>query len=200
MSDTPILEPRPVLKPWIASIHAYVPGKSKAEDGRELVKLSANENPLGCSQAALDALAQGHHPNLYPDPDATRLREAIGAVHGIDPSRIICGTGSGELLHGAVQAFAGSGDEVLASRYSFSLYPLLAEIEELMPAISAMRGGAGSAVQAPLHALLEEVNAIVAHLEGECALVRDEVHSVSNRRRASIAYASRNGLGSGESD
>ncbi|MEZ5846716.1 MAG: hypothetical protein R3C70_08195 [Geminicoccaceae bacterium] len=80
------------------------------------------------------------------------------------------------------------------------LDPLLAEIEELMPAISAMRGGAGSAVQAPLHALLEEVNAIVAHLEGECALVRDEVHSVSNRRRASIAYASRNGLGSGESD
>ena len=79
MSDTPILEPRPVLKPWIASIHAYVPGKSKAEDGRELVKLSANENPLGCSQAALDALAQGHHPNLYPDPDATRLREAIRA-------------------------------------------------------------------------------------------------------------------------
>ncbi|MCP5383057.1 MAG: histidinol-phosphate transaminase [Altererythrobacter sp.] len=126
MSDTPILEPRPVLKPWIASIHAYVPGKSKAEDGRELVKLSANENPLGCSQAALKALAQGHHPNLYPDPDATRLREAIGAVHGIDPSRIICGTGSGELLHGAVQAFAGPGDEVLASRYSFSLYPLLA--------------------------------------------------------------------------
>ena len=114
------------MKPWIEAIHAYVPGKSKASDGRPLVKLSANENPLGCSPAVHEALAQGGQPNLYPDPDATQLREAIGALHGIDPARIVCGTGSGECLHGAVQAFAGPGDEVLCSRYSFSLYPLLA--------------------------------------------------------------------------
>ena len=44
---------RPAMKPWIEAIHAYVPGKSKAADGRKLVKLSANENPLGTSQAAL---------------------------------------------------------------------------------------------------------------------------------------------------
>ncbi len=114
------------MKPWIEAIHAYVPGKSKGEDGRKLVKLSANENPMGCSPAVLEALAGGHEPNLYPDPDATALREAIGALHGIDPARIVCGTGSGECLHGAVQAFAGPGDEVLFPRYSFSLYLLLA--------------------------------------------------------------------------
>lgn len=117
---------RPTLKPWIEAIHAYVPGKSKAADGRPLVKLSANENPLGCSPKVIEALAGEHEPNLYPDPDATQLREAIGELHGIDPVRIVCGTGSGECLHGAVQAFAGPGDEVLFSRYSFSLYPLLA--------------------------------------------------------------------------
>ena len=117
---------KPTLKPWIEAIHAYVPGKSKAADGRPLVKLSANENPLGCSPMVIEALADGHEPNLYPDPDATQLREAIGALHGIDPARIVCGTGSGECLHGAVQAFAGPGDQVLFSRYSFSLYPLLA--------------------------------------------------------------------------
>ena len=117
---------KPTLKPWIEAIHAYVPGKSKAADGRPLVKLSANENPLGCSPKVIEALAGGHEPNLYPDPDATQLREAIGALHGIDPARIVCGTGSGECLHGAVQAFAGPGDEVLFSRFSFSLYPLLA--------------------------------------------------------------------------
>ncbi|MBX7494935.1 aminotransferase class I/II-fold pyridoxal phosphate-dependent enzyme [Qipengyuania sp. 6B39] len=117
---------KPILKPWIEAIHAYVPGKSKAADGRPLVKLSANENPLGCSPQVIEALSGGHQPNLYPDPDATQLREAIGALHGIDPARIVCGTGSGECLHGAVQAFAGPGDEVLFSRYSFSLYPLLA--------------------------------------------------------------------------
>lgn len=117
---------RPAIKPWIAAIHAYVPGKSTGSDGQELVKLSSNENPLGCSPAVIEALGHGHQPHLYPDPDATQLRAAIGKRHGIDPSRIICGAGSGELLHCAVQAFAALGDEVLAPRYSFSLYPLLA--------------------------------------------------------------------------
>ncbi len=118
---------RPQPKPWIAEIHAYVPGKSKSASGKPLVKLSANENPLGCSPAALAALAEGHNPADYPDPDARALREKIAEVHGLDPDRIVCGTGSGELLHCAVQALAGVGDEVLASRYSFSLYPLLAQ-------------------------------------------------------------------------
>lgn len=117
------LAPRP--KPWIEAIHAYVPGKSTGADGRALVKLSANENPLGTSPAALAAKAAA--PSLYPDPDAGALREAIGTLHRIDPARIVCGTGSGELLHCAVQAFAGAGDEVLMSRFSFSLYPLLAQ-------------------------------------------------------------------------
>ena len=117
----------PQMKPWIEGIHAYVPGKSTGADGRPLIKLSANENLLGTSPAALTARAAAGSPALYPDPDATALRAAIGALHGIDPARIVCGTGSGELLHGAVQAFAGAGDEVLFSRYSFSLYPLLAQ-------------------------------------------------------------------------
>ena len=117
----------PQMKPWIEGVHAYVPGKSTGADGRPLIKLSANENPLGTSPAALAARAAAGPPSLYPDPDATALRAAIGALHGIDPARIVCGTGSGELLHGAVQAFAGAGDEVLFSRYSFSLYPLLAQ-------------------------------------------------------------------------
>lgn len=45
------------MKPWIEGIHAYVPGKSTRADGRRLVKLSANENPLGCSASASAALA-----------------------------------------------------------------------------------------------------------------------------------------------
>ncbi len=118
--------PKPEPKPWIAQIHAYVPGKSQSASGAPLVKLSANENPLGSSPAALAALVQGHVAADYPDPDARALREAIAAVHGLDPERIVCGTGSGELLQCVVQALAGVGDEVLFSRYSFSLYPLLA--------------------------------------------------------------------------
>ncbi|WP_379923566.1 pyridoxal phosphate-dependent aminotransferase [Erythrobacter sp. R86502] len=124
MSERPS-QPQP--KPWIAAIHAYVPGRSKSASGRPLTKLSANENPLGASPAALAALAQAHNPADYPDPESHGLREAIAAVHSLDPARIVCGTGSGELLHCAVQALAGVGDEVVASRYSFSLYPLLAQ-------------------------------------------------------------------------
>ncbi|WP_296679983.1 histidinol-phosphate transaminase [Novosphingobium sp.] len=115
----------PCPKPWIDAIHAYVPGKSAADDGRPLVKLSANENPLGSSPAALIARAAAQIPSLYPDGDSTALREAIGRVHGIDPALIVMGTGSGELLHTATGAFAGPGDEVLYSQYAFSLYEIV---------------------------------------------------------------------------
>jgi histidinol-phosphate aminotransferase len=135
---------RPEPKPWIAEIHAYVPGKSKSASGKPLTKLSANENPLGSSPAALAALAEGHVAADYPDPDARALREAIAAVHGLDPDRIVCGTGSGELLHCAVQALCGPGDEVLASRYSFSLYPLLAQKIGATPVFAEDEGYAAS--------------------------------------------------------
>jgi len=117
---------RPRMKPWIEAIHAYVPGRSRGADGRELIKLSANENPLGTSPLALAALARGATPATYPDPDSISLRTAIGALHGIDPGRIVCGTGSDELLNLAAQAFAGPGDEVVHVRYGFSVYDIAA--------------------------------------------------------------------------
>jgi len=116
----------PQMKPWIAGIHAYVPGKSAGTDGRPLIKLSANENPLGTSPAALAAKAQADEPSRYPDPDAVALRATLGARHGIDPARIVCGTGSDELLNLAAQGFAGPGDEVLFPRFSFAVYDIAA--------------------------------------------------------------------------
>lgn len=121
-----VTEKRPQMKPWIEAIHAYVPGRSTGADGRALVKLSANENPLGTSPEALAARAAAGGPAAYPDPDSTALREAIGALHGVDPARIVCGTGSDELLNLAAQAFAGPGDEVLFPRYSFAVYDIAA--------------------------------------------------------------------------
>lgn len=116
----------PQPKPWIEAIHAYVPGPSRASDGRKLAKLSANENPLGCSPDATAALATAKETARYPDPDSRELRAAIGALHGIDPALIVCGTGSDELLNLAAQGFAGPGDEVLFSRYSFVVYEIAA--------------------------------------------------------------------------
>jgi len=116
----------PQPKPWISAIHAYVPGKSAGDDGRPLIKLSANENPLGTSPLALAARAGATDPSRYPDPDSTALRGAIGLLHGIDPARVVMGTGSDELLNLAAQGYAGQGDEVLYVRYGFSVYDIAA--------------------------------------------------------------------------
>lgn len=147
------------MKPWIEAIHAYVPGKSKGSDGRTLIKLSANENPLGCSEAAQDALAMARDPALYPDPDATALRTALGALHGLDPARIVCGTGSDELLNLAAQGFAGPGDEVLFSRFSFAVYD-----------IAARRCGA-TPVEAPDMDYATDVDALLAAMTGRTRVV-----------------------------
>jgi histidinol-phosphate aminotransferase len=151
---------RPEPKPWIAQIHAYVPGQSKSASGTPLVKLSANENPLGASPAAVAALAEEHNPADYPDPDARALREKIAEVHGLDPARIVCGTGSGELLHCAVQALAGPGDEVVASRYSFSLYPLLAQKVGAVPVLAADHA-LGASVDNLLAAVTERTRVVL---------------------------------------
>jgi histidinol-phosphate aminotransferase len=116
----------PAPKPWIAAIHAYVPGKSTGADGRPLIKLSANENPLGTSPKALAARADALAPARYPDPDSKALRAALGELHGIDAARIVCGTGSDELLHLAAQGYAGVGDEVIYVHYGFSVYDIAA--------------------------------------------------------------------------
>lgn len=125
-NSAPKVKPKtgPVMKPWIKAIHAYVPGKSTSDDGRALIKLSANENPLGTSEAALAAGANAGAPATYPDPDSVSLRAALGDVHDIDPARIICGTGSDELLNLAAQAFAGPDDEIIHVRYGFSVYDI----------------------------------------------------------------------------
>ena len=157
MSDNADKAPAP--KPWINAIHAYVPGKAKSDDGRELVKLSANENPLGCSAAAMAALAVAKSPAAYPDPDSASLREAIGQLHAIDPARIVCGTGSDELLNLAAQAYAGPGDEVLFSNFSFAVYE-----------IAARRCGAVPVI-APDKDYGTDVDALIENLSGKTRVV-----------------------------
>ncbi|WOF45707.1 histidinol-phosphate transaminase (plasmid) [Sphingopyxis indica] len=117
-------------KPWISGIAPYVPGKSAGADGRPLIKLSANENPLGTGDKARAAfretLAAADALSRYPDPGSVMLREAIAAKFGLDPARIICGNGSDELLHLAAGSYAGAGDEILYVRYGFAVYEIAA--------------------------------------------------------------------------
>ncbi|MET0365733.1 MAG: aminotransferase class I/II-fold pyridoxal phosphate-dependent enzyme, partial [Sphingobium sp.] len=130
----------PAPKDWIMGIASYVPGKASSDDGHRLVKLSANENPLGTSPAA-HAAAEAAIADLatYPDPGATDLRAAIAQAHGLDSARIICGTGSGELLHMVASAYAGPGDEVIYVNYGFSLYDIVARRAGATPVVVADR-------------------------------------------------------------
>ena len=128
---------KPAPKEWILGISPYVPGKAAADDGRPLIKLSANENPLGTGEAARAALiAATADLATYPDPGAAKMREAIAAVHGLDPARVIYGTGSDELLHIAASAYAGPGDEILYVKYGFSVYDIAARRVGATPVIA----------------------------------------------------------------
>ena len=118
---------RPLPKPWIDAIAPYVPGRATGDDGRRLIKLSANENPLGTSPAARAAFAEGAQSlDRYPDPGASELRDRLAKHFDLDPARIIYGTGSDEILHLAAGAFAGVGDEIIFVRYGFSVYEIAA--------------------------------------------------------------------------
>lgn len=116
---------QPQPKPWIMDIAPYVPGRSSTDDGRKVVKLSSNENPLGTSDAAKAAFA--HHVidlARYPDASAAALRDAIAAKYNLDPARVIYGTGSDEILHMITGVYAGPGDEVIQVRYGFAVYEI----------------------------------------------------------------------------
>ena len=186
------------MKPWIAAIHPYVPGRAQADDGRPVIKLSANENPLGCSPAARAAFASaGDSLETYPDPTAAALRETIGRLHGIDPARIIYGTGSDEIINIATGVYAGPGDEVLFPRYSFSAYPIAARRTGAEP-IEADTRDYGTDVDALLAAVTErtrvvflanpnnptgtfigraEVARVHAGLPEDCLLVLDQAYA-----------------------
>jgi histidinol-phosphate aminotransferase len=117
----------PQPKPWIMAIAPYVPGRSSTDDGRKVIKLSSNENPLGTSKEAIAAFTE-HKRDLerYPDASAANLREALAAKYDLDPARIIYGTGSDEILHLITGAYAGHGDEVIHVKYGFAVYEIAA--------------------------------------------------------------------------
>ena len=160
-------------KPWIDAIAPYVPGRSTTDDGRKVAKLSSNENPLGTSEQARAAFLQGAASlDRYPDASAAHLREAIADHYGLDPARVIHGTGSDEVLHLAAGAYAGVGDEVLFVQYGFSVYP-----------IAAQRVGA-TPVIAPDKDYATDVDALIA-----CITPRTRVIFVANPNNPTGTYS-----------
>jgi histidinol-phosphate aminotransferase len=165
----------PEPKPWIMGIAPYIPGRSTTDDGRKVVKLSSNENPLGTPEAARRAFMQAALSlERYPDASGSIVREALAAKHGLDPARIIYGNGSDEVLHLAAGAFSGPGDEVIFVHYGFAVYE-----------IAARRTGA-TPVIAPDQDYATDVDAVLA-----CVTERTRVVFVANPNNPTGTYASR---------
>jgi histidinol-phosphate aminotransferase len=121
----------PAPKPGILDIAPYVGGKSKLEGIGEPIKLSSNENPLGCSpkakQAYFDAVERLH---VYPDGRATQLREAVAKSFGLEPERLIFGNGSDEVFALLNQAYLQPGDVMVTGQYGFLAYRISARANQ----------------------------------------------------------------------
>ena len=117
----------PEPRAGILDIKPYKPGAAEAPGVENPVKLSSNENALGCSQKAREAFeAAAGKLHIYPDGGAVKLRAAIGEAEGLDPDRIVCGSGSDELLQLLGKAYLDQGDKVVQSQYGFLVYRLVA--------------------------------------------------------------------------
>lgn len=129
---------RPKPRAGIMDIAAYVPGKSSAPAGVEKIhKLSSNENPLGASPKATAAVkAVAEKLEFYPDGAATRLREAIAHIHGLNAANIVCSNGSDELLGLISQSYLGPGDEAIYTEHGFMVYKIYVQAAGATPVVA----------------------------------------------------------------
>jgi histidinol-phosphate aminotransferase len=103
-----------------------MPGRSNAPAGVRVFKLSSNETPLGPSPKAKDAYLNAVNSlELYPEGSSAKLRAAISERYGLNADRLVCGSGSDELLHLLAQAYLGEGDEAIATEHGFLIYPVV---------------------------------------------------------------------------
>jgi len=110
-----------------------------------LVKLNTNESPFGPSPLALEAMraAAADTMRLYPDPEATELRDALAAHHGVTPEQVFVGNGSNEVLAHAFAALLKQPKPLLFPDVTYSFYPVWAQLFglacETVPLDGAMR-------------------------------------------------------------
>ncbi|MDC0043631.1 histidinol-phosphate transaminase [Candidatus Pelagibacter sp.] len=110
------------------NFESYRPGKSKLSTNKKIIKLSANESALGMSPKVKKEIFKKSNFFRYPDSGSTRLRMEISKKFKCDPKKIICGSGSDEIIQIICQLFLKSKDEVIVPRYSFLMYRIYSKI------------------------------------------------------------------------
>jgi histidinol-phosphate aminotransferase len=125
--------PSSLALPHIARLHAYTPGLQPTEPG--WVKLNTNELPYPPSPRVAEAIrnelgAGGESLRLYPDPKSSKLRRAIAGLHGLREENVCVGNGSDDILNLLVRAFCTQTLPLGFTMPSYSLYPVLVEIQD----------------------------------------------------------------------
>ena len=116
---------RPTPKPGILDIAPYTPGKAKIDGVAHPIKLSANENILGCSDAAREAYGEAAgRLGLYPDGHANILRAALVEKYGLEPERLLFGCGSDEIFQLLNQTYLEPGDNIIQGEHGFAAYAI----------------------------------------------------------------------------
>ncbi|MHA3056195.1 histidinol-phosphate transaminase [Acinetobacter sp. ANC 4633] len=116
--------------PEVRELEPYVPGEQPKI--QNLLKLNTNENPYPPSPkvvAAVQAvLAEGADAlRLYPDPDASALKQAIATQQHVDTSQVFVGNGSDEVLAHIFKAFFLQDQPILSPDISYSFYPVYSQ-------------------------------------------------------------------------
>lgn len=123
-------------RPNLERLQPYSPGKPIEEVRREfglerIIKLASNENPLGPSPRAIEAIrAAAENVHLYPDAAAADLRLAVAKRIGLPVEQVTVGNGSDELIHYLGVAFLERGDNVVAAYPSFVRYYATAHLAD----------------------------------------------------------------------
>lgn len=123
-----------LAKKDVLEIKPYEPGKPVSELSREMgikdiIKLASNENPLGPSPKAVEAMSAAlRDAHIYPDGGAYYLKEKLSKRYKIDRRDIIVGNGSSEILEMAAQAFLNQGEHVITCWPTFTIYSIIAKI------------------------------------------------------------------------
>ena len=127
--------PGPTLRPDLAKLPSYVPGRKTPG----AVVLASNESPYGLLPGIAELLADvAHGASRYPDMSAATLLAALADHHGVTPDRVAVGAGSVEVLGQLVSATVAAGDDVVFAWRAFEAYPI----------VTAVAGG--NAVRVPL--------------------------------------------------
>jgi len=116
--------------PGVQKLSPYIPGKPISELERELgisniIKLASNENPLGPSPLAMQAIkSEMNELALYPDGNGFVLKKALAEKHAIGMECITLGNGSNDVLVLLAEAFLTPELSAMYSQYSFAVYPI----------------------------------------------------------------------------